>query len=289
MVNLAIDIGGTYIKYALIDDHYMIIKKWKVPTLKFDDKDRFYDYLCQNMQYIGNISRIGVSAPGLIDSESYVKSMAAPNVKIMFETSIREEIERRVAKPTTAINDAKAAGVCEFRLGNAQGTKSAAFIIIGTGTGGCLCDENGVINGADSFAGELHFIPYWDNKSQQLLKLGNHSSIRGLQNSYQKLSGSEVVNSEWIIEASRKGEPLAQQAVDEWLHHVALMTLSVLCFYDPEVICFGGEISKADWFIDTVRDKVSDMTESHIKSQVFSTRLLVCKYHNDANLIGSLL
>lgn len=289
MVNLAIDIGGTYIKYALIDEHYAIIRKWKVPTLKFDDKDRFYDYLCQNIQDVENISRIGVSAPGLIDSEFYVKSMAAPNVKIMFDTSIRAEIEHRVAKPTTAINDAKAAGLCEFRLGNALGTKSAAFIIIGTGTGGCLCNENGVINGADSFAGELHFIPYWDHKSQQLMKLGNHSSIRGLQNAYKRLSGSDGVNSEWIIEASQDGDSLARQAVDEWLHYVALMTLNVLCFYDPEVICFGGAISKADWFMDTVRDKVSNMIESHVKSQIFTTRLLVCKYHNDANLIGSLL
>lgn len=289
MVNLAIDIGGTYIKYALVDDTFDIIKKWKVPTKKFDTKDEFYNYLCENIQELEKISRIGVSAPGLIDSNYRVKSMAAPNVRVMFDTSIKLEIESRIGRPTTAINDAKAAGLCEYRLGNAKGTKTAAFIIIGTGTGGCLCNEQGIVNGIDSFAGEFHFIPYWDEESQQLLKLGNQSSIRGLINGYQLLSGKECVSSEWIIEASRQGDIYASQAVDKWLHHVSLMTLTVLCFYNPEVICFGGEISRAEWFIEKVRERVNSLTEGHIKSQVFSTHLLPCKFYNDANLLGSLL
>lgn len=289
MFNLAIDIGGTYIKYAIVNEFYTIVKKWKVPTRLFNNKDDFYDYLCENMENIENIERIGVSAPGLIDSESYVRSYAAPNVKIMFGTSIKQEIEARVGRPTKAINDAKAAGVCEFRLGHAINSKSSACIIIGTGTGGCLCDENGVIYGADGFAGEFHFIPFWHEDSQQLLKLGNQSSIRGLITIYCKLAGIETTNSEAIIVAYLAGDAIAHQAVEKWIYHIAIMAINIICFYNPEVICFGGEISKAPWFIETVSARVYKISEEYFKSQVFSTKLVPCKFYNDANLLGALL
>ena len=49
--SLGIDIGGTFIKYALVDDNYNIINKWKVETIKFETKDEFYDYICSNVTY----------------------------------------------------------------------------------------------------------------------------------------------------------------------------------------------------------------------------------------------
>ena len=129
--NLGIDIGGTYIKYALVDKEYNIKEKWKVKTIKFDTKDEFYDYICEQIDNIDEIDRIGVSAPGLISEESEVKSYAAPNVQIMYGTNINYEISKRTNKKVASINDAKSAGLCEFKIGNDQNTKlSALFYII---------------------------------------------------------------------------------------------------------------------------------------------------------------
>ena len=63
----------------------------------------------------------------------------------MYNTNINDEIEKRTNKKAKSINDAKATGLCEFKIGNAKGKLSSAFLIIGIGTGGCLCDKNGVI------------------------------------------------------------------------------------------------------------------------------------------------
>ena len=51
-INLGIDIGGTFIKYALVDKEYHIIDKWKIETVKYDIADEFYDYICSNIKYI---------------------------------------------------------------------------------------------------------------------------------------------------------------------------------------------------------------------------------------------
>ncbi|MDU4477701.1 ROK family protein, partial [Clostridium sp.] len=65
--NLGIDIGGTFIKYALMDKQYRIKDKWKIETIKYDTADEFYDYICSNIKLIDEIDVIGISAPGLID------------------------------------------------------------------------------------------------------------------------------------------------------------------------------------------------------------------------------
>ena len=93
--SLGIDIGGTFIKYALVDEDYNIKEKWKVKSIKFDTKDEFYDYLCSNIKELDSIDVIGVSAPGLIDKDSNVKSYAAENVAIMYDTNINDEIKKK--------------------------------------------------------------------------------------------------------------------------------------------------------------------------------------------------
>ena len=75
--SLGIDIGGTFIKYALVDENYNIKEKWKIKTTKFETKDELYDYICSNIKYIDSFDVIGISAPGLIDEDSYVKSLCS--------------------------------------------------------------------------------------------------------------------------------------------------------------------------------------------------------------------
>ncbi|MEQ3458819.1 ROK family protein, partial [Enterococcus cecorum] len=97
-ISLGIDIGGTFIKYALIDKQHRIKEKWKVETVKYNTADEFYDYICSNIRNVDEIDKIGVSAPGLIDEDSNVKSYAAPNVAIMYGTNINNEINKRTNK-----------------------------------------------------------------------------------------------------------------------------------------------------------------------------------------------
>ncbi len=217
--HLGIDIGGTFIKYALMDKYYCIKDKWKIDTIKYDTAAELYDYICSNIRSIDEIDKIGVSAPGLIDEDSNVKSYAAPNVAIMYGTNINDEISKRTNKKVASINDAKAAGLCEFELGNAKGYKSSAFLIIGTGTGGCICDENGVIYGKDAFAGEFHNMPFMNAKIGGLDKMGDYASITGLVNLYNE-KAAEYDKVQYGYEVSHKylnGGRIAVSSVEEWM------------------------------------------------------------------------
>lgn len=291
MYSLGIDIGGTFIKYALVDKEYNIKEKWKVKSIKFDTKDEFYDYLCANIKELDSIDTIGVSAPGLVDKDSNVKSYAAENVAIMYHTNINDEIRRRVNKKVSSINDAKSAGLCEFEIGNAKGSKSSAFLILGTGTGGCLCDENGVIYGKDAYAGEFHNIPFINFKDKKIDKMGDYSSMTGLIEIYNsKVDEDKKV--EYGYEVCNKylnNDEVAISALDEWINNITVQLVAITVMYNPEVICIGGGISEEDWFIDKLKKRYKENCVEYLYSDFITTKIDRCKYNNDSNILGAII
>ena len=281
--HLGIDIGGTFIKYALMDKYYCIKDKWKIDTIKYDTAAELYDYICSNIRSIDEIDKIGVSAPGLIDEDSNVKSYAAPNVAIMYGTNINDEISKRTNKKVASINDAKAAGLCEFELGNAKGYKSSAFLIIGTGTG--------VIYGKDAFAGEFHNMPFMNAKIGGLDKMGDYASITGLVNLYNE-KAAEYDKVQYGYEVSHKylnGDRIAVSSVEEWIRNIVAQLLVITVFYNPEVICIGGGISEEDWFIDKVSAQYKKTCIDYFEADFITTEIDRCKYNNDANLLGAVI
>nr|WP_321023514.1 ROK family protein [Clostridium neonatale] len=289
--NLGIDIGGTFIKYALMDKQYRIKDKWKIETIKYDTADEFYDYICSNIKLIDEIDVIGISAPGLIDKDSNVKSYAAPNVAIMYGTNINDEIKKRTHKKVSSINDAKSAGLCEFEIGNAKGSKSSAFLIIGTGTGGCICDENGVVYGKDAFAGEFHNMPFVNDEIGGLDKMGDYASMTGLINIYNsKADMDEQV--QYGYEVCKKyldGNKTAELSVDEWIINIVAQLIVITVFYNPEVICIGGGISEEDWFINKVKEQYKKTCIEYLEADFITTKIDRCKYNNDANILGAII
>lgn len=291
-LSLGIDIGGTFIKYALVDKSYGIVEKWKVPTVHFDTKDELYDYLCANCKDISNVSSIGISAPGLIDGMSNVKSYAAPNLILMYDTNINNEIFRRTGKKVATINDAKAAGLCELKIGSAQNTKSSAFMIIGTGTGGCICNEDNVIYGKDGFCGEFHHLPFIDLRDNSIKRQGDYASITALIEIYNsKVNREQAVQyGKDIIELYLKNNDVASVVINEWTNNIIVELLTIAVFYNPEVICIGGGISEDSWFIKILREKFERTCNEYFEgSTPITTEIRRCKYNNDANVLGAII
>jgi predicted NBD/HSP70 family sugar kinase len=289
--HLGIDIGGTFIKYALVDEAYKIINKWKVPTVGFAAKDEFYDYICANCQDLSVVESIGISAPGVIDKDANVKSYAAPNVRIMHGTNVAAEVAVRTGKRASAINDAKAAGLCELKIGNAQNTESSAFLVIGTGTGGCICNKDDVIYGKDSFAGEFHFIPFIYFRKKSIDVQGNYASMTALMQIYNsKEEKKQAETGEEIAAAYLKGDETAKLAVDEWTTNIVIQLLTITVFYNPEVICIGGGISEETWFINLLREKFINILAAQFNGAIqITTQIRPCKYTNDANILGAII
>lgn len=282
---LGIDIGGTFIKYALVDGDYNITKKWKKETKLFDTKDDFYDYLCEGLSE-QDVEAIGVSAPGVIGEDSTILSKAAKNVRIMKDYRVNEEIGKRTNKKVATMNDAKAAGYCEMQIGNGKGTSSSVYFVIGTGIGGCVCDANGVIQGVNNIAGEFSNIPVQakDGRFVGLSTLASMNALIDIYNSYSKIPATYGTE---VCERYFKGEKEAIQAMDEWCLNICMGLYSIVIFYNPEIICIGGGISEEDWFIEKIQNMFVTLP-THFQDLI-TTRVDRCLYNNDANILGAVI
>ncbi len=289
---LAIDIGGTYIKYGTMEEDHSLTSCYKIPTQSISSKTGFFDYLCKNIRETGPISLIGVSSPGLIDSSFQVRTHAAPSLSALFDANIKEEIEARMSIPTAAINDAKAAGLCELKLGRAKGTKLSAFLIIGTGGGGCICTGSDVLHGIDNFAGEFHFISYYDEQSGEDIKTGRTIGMMGLIKKYNETVKPDKRTDlgKIIIDRAFSGETEAKKAIDQWIHRISLQVLNLVVILNPELVCIGGGISQEDWFLSRVKEEYKRICLSHFDGVSFlTTEIDRCLYCNQANLLGAAL
>lgn len=288
---LGIDIGGTFIKYAVIDGENHIVRQWKKETVRFEDKDGFYDYVCEGVPTEG-IERVGISAPGVLGQDSTVISKAAPNVQIMYGTNVNQEFHRRLNLPVATVNDAKSAGFCEMKIGNGKGSKSSAYFVIGTGVGGCLCSETEVIEGVDRIAGEFSHIPigFDPEEPYRLRELSDIASMTALIDIYngkvkemeRKKYGKE------ITDLYLGGDETAAEAMEEWCRNIVWGLNMIVILYNPEIICLGGGISKEDWFIEMIRDMIQNKVD-HLVRDIVTTKIDRCKYDNDANLLGAVL
>lgn len=287
--SLGIDIGGTFIKYAIVDKNLKIVKQWKKETKRFFHKDDFYDYLCENIPK-GSFDIVGVSAPGVILQDSTVVSQAADCVKVMYQTNVNQEISKRLNVLTATLNDGKSASYCELRIGNGKNSSSSVYFIIGTGVGGCLCYHNNIIYGEDRIAGEFSTLPigFSENDSKRFKRLGEYASMTALINMYNDQSDEKITTGEKISLRYKQNEPLAKTVVEQWCKNILLGISMIIMIYNPEIICIGGGISEEDWFIH----KIQDMYENsiHIISEPkITTKITRCKYNNHSNLLGAVL
>ena len=287
MYYLGIDIGGTFIKYALIHKNMKVIKKWKKETQKYETVEAFYDYLCADIYNLNEIELIGVSAPGVIDETSQVMSEAAKNVRIMYKTYVNQEIEKRLHKPTATINDAKAAGLCELKLGQGQNTKTSAYVLIGTGIGGCFCDENGAIQGHDYLAGDLSCLPF-AMIDGQIVSASRYASMSALITIYNQIANEPLQYGTEICERYLNNEENALKAMNQWCTNIIFVLNTITLCYNPEVICIGGGISEEQWFIQKIQKMYQELIPKRFASLV-TTKIKSCQYHNDANLLGAVL
>ncbi|MTH45263.1 ROK family protein [Intestinirhabdus alba] len=284
---LGIDIGGSFIKYAVIDDSNRILRAWRKPTLRFSAASSFYDYLCQDIERSA-FRLAGVSAPGVIDRAGRVLSRAAASVEVMCGTCVDAEIGKRLNLPVRTLNDGRAAAYCELRLGNGRQTRSSAYWIIGTGIGGCLCQGERIVSGEDGIAGEFSHLPL-AIESGRLRGIGSVASAKALLEAYNAAvpEAQKTQSGRIVCERYLDGEPQARAVMEAWCQHNVMGLYMLTLIYNPEVICIGGAISQQGWLIQKLHEGYYAVHSRFDK--LITTRIVGCKYARHANVLGAVL
>ena len=151
---LTIDVGGTHIKYALMQENGGLTQAGHVPTPP-KSLDQFFESIFSIIdQYQEKIEGVAFSVPGKVDSQTGTIYFGGA-LTYLDQVCLKEVIKERYGLRASVQNDAKAAALAELWLGSLQGVQDAAVIVLGTGVGGGIILDGKLRLGPHFQAGEL--------------------------------------------------------------------------------------------------------------------------------------
>jgi len=285
---LTLDVGGSAIKYALIQEDLKIIEKSSVPT-PMDTLDHFVETIGKLYdQYADVIDGIAISMPGIIDPDKGY-SYTGGALKYIDKLDTVHILKERCPINITIGNDAKCAANAEIGYGNLQDVQDGAVVILGTGIGGCLIKDHKVHTGRHFSAGEFSFV-----KTDFHDSLGwNHAwctrnGITGLLERVQEqLETDQKFNGFEIFDMANNGDEKVIAAINQFSLEVATQIFNVHIIFDCEKVAIGGGISAQPLLIELIQKNLDQIYEG-LGFDIYKPEIVACHFRNDANLIGAL-
>lgn len=264
---VAIDVGGTGLKGALLDRDGTLLASLRRPTPRGAGGDAVVEaVLALAGDLIGaahGASRVGAGAggragagavaavalavPGLVDDAAGVVALA-PNLGWR-ELPLRELAARRLGVPAVVWHDARAAALAEGTLGAARGERDWLLVTIGTGIGGALVCGGKVLLGARGAAGELGHVGVIPDGP--LCACGRRGCLEALASGrniaarYAELSGRATVGADQVVARAAAGDPAAAQVWDAAVDALARALAGSAALLDPALVVLGGGVASA--------------------------------------------
>ena len=287
---LAIDIGGTFIKYAVITESAEIISKGKKPT-DTENLDVFLDTLEEiyRENEESNPAGVAISMAGVLDVDSGY-AYNGGGVRCIQNLEIVNILEERLKVPVTIENDAKAAALAEVWKGNLSDVRDGIVIVIGTAIGGAVIIDRKVLRGKNLMAGEFSYISIGEPGKPAWTDIwGNTGGARGLiqMTAAKKGLDPESLDGVAVFEMVNGGDAEARAALREYTDLLAQQIMNLQVVINPERFVVGGGISCQPVLFQELSKSVQVISDTFF-GNVPVPDIMPCRFFNDSNLIGAL-
>lgn len=291
MVNYyaVLDVGGSAIKYALMDETGSFIDKSSLPTPKenlslfIDTVGGIVDQFKENYPLTG----LAVSMPGSVNVETgIIKGITA--LPYIHGPNMKELLQNRTGLPVELENDANCAGLAEGWLGAAKNVKDFLCIVLGTGVGGAVVLNNEVRHGKNGFAGEFGYMLMEGYLGPEPTETySSLAAVGGLiqQVAKRKKLEPEVLTGKLIFDMAEKGDGEVQDEIEKFMCRLAVGIYNLQFILDPEKILIGGAISHREGFVERINEMLQQMK---YEEEGLTVKVERCQFGNDSNLIGAL-
>lgn len=284
---LTFDVGGTFIKYALMNEQVEILEKGKVKTPR-DSQSSFLMALKSIIDQYDNLSGLAFSIPGMLDADKgYLIHGGA--LTYNNQCDFVGLMEAQFHLPAMIENDARCAALAEVWQGNLQDCEDGVVIVLGTGVGGAVIKDRKLHRGTHFFSGEFSYIIsgdiFKDNPYNSIF--GNSSSAISLVKAIGKVKQQPTMSGEEAFALLAQGDQEVQQIVDQYGLTLAFQIFNLQCILDPQRFCIGGGISQQPALIEAIQKGLDRIYARFLDDEVPHAEITVCKFLSDANLYGA--
>ena len=261
--HLGLDLGGTNIKSVVVerdDSRWRALEQRQVATPAEDGPDAVIARLIE----VGRgaiadwpgVATIGVGVPGLYDPAHGTTRFLVNIPGAWAGKPVAGPISSALGLPTHLINDARAFGLGELRLGAGRGASSMIGFTLGTGVGGVIVVDGHVVLGHDGTAGELgHQTIDPDGPS---CGCGNHGCLEAFARADRIAAACGTATAEEAVERARAGDARAAEGLARVGSYLGIGIGNMVTVLTPDRVVIGGGVAAAlDLLIGPIRAEMA--------------------------------
>jgi len=261
---VGIDLGGTQVRAALVDDSGRLLARAAArtdiagrPRAVMRQIEGLFAEVTNGIE-TRRLAGIGVSAPGPLDSEAGIV-LGVPTFPGWVDVPVTAWLGDALNLSVTLENDGVAAAIGEWRFGAGRGLSDFVYVTVSTGIGGGVIADGRVLRGRRRLAGALGHVTTapegaacacgnrgcWEAQASGTA-LGTRARQRAaLMPASSLFARGAAIDARLVVEAAREGDALAAQLVAEEAELLGIGIANLLHLFSPEAVVLGGGVSAA--------------------------------------------
>jgi glucokinase len=265
--HLGLDLGGTNLKWTVVEhdgDDWRVLDRGHVPT-----RSGGPDAIVPQLAEVGcaaierwpaadgapAISTAGIGIPGLYDPRTGATRFLVNIPGSWDGYPVAGPVATELGVPVALINDARAFGLAELRLGAGRGASSMVGLTLGTGVGGVIAVDGKVHQGHDGTAGEIgHQTIDPDGPS---CNCGNHGCLEAFTRADRIAEACGTTTAEEAVERARSGDAAALDGLRRVGRYLGIGIGNMITVIAPDRVVIGGGIAAAaDLLLPEIRAEI---------------------------------
>lgn len=300
---IGIDLGGTSVKYALVNEAGEVLFGGKLPSRAEVSAEAVMEQVAEAARITREeaarrncpLKGIGLGTPGIVDETNRIVLGGAENIAGWENIDLASFLEARTGLPAAIGNDANLMGLGETKYGAARGCSHVVFLTVGTGIGGAVIIDGKLFNGYANRGTELGHVPLIATGERCACGatgcLEHYASTAALVRRFGTLATREglpvtgEVNGELIVRLYRQGVPPAVQCMQEHFFYLGRGIAGFINIFSPQRVVIGGGLSEAgDFYLENIKRVAAGNT---IPDCARNTEIVVAALGNGAGCIGA--
>lgn len=314
---LALDFGGSSVKYGIVDENAVISESGKVPA-PLSSKEEFQDTVGSLYEkFKAVVDGIGISIPGNVDPVSGVLFENGVYQEL-YGSSVTELVKEKCGVPVAVENDGKCGALSEAWKGSLRDCSDGAVIILGSGIAGGIIKDHKIHSGKCFNAGEFSYqitnpgdysmmttafmsvgmlgVTYKLCKMKNLdFAVQDASSMMSFLDSmfasrYPQPEGEPLqikADGRQFFQWVEEGDESARQVYREFMLALGALVVNTQICYAPERIVIGGGLSANEHVLPDLKEEIDKYYTGIGLGDKMRAEVVRSSYLGESNLFGA--
>ena len=277
---LAIDIGGTMIKYGLVSSDGKILSTDKIKTESSKGLNNILNKIDNIFKRYKENNPVGIAVSGTGQINGMIGKVIGGNPIIpnWIGTNLVKILEEKYNLPAVLENDVNCVALGEKWIGAGKDLSNFICLTIGTGIGGGIILNNQLFRGENFVAGEFGHILIKKGEFEQF------ASTTALIRLVKERTG-KTLNGKEIFDLEKKEIVEYQEVISEWIENLTDGLSSIVyCFNPANMILGGGVIEQGEPLINRIKNSLFKKIGPQFKEKL---NIIQAKLGNNAGMIGA--